>query len=52
MFEQANYLHQMTQLHLKLMIWYRSNRSINTADLNALLEDLKKDGKQCVFLIT
>lgn len=35
----------------ELMIWYRSNRSINTADLNAMLEDLKKEGKECVFLI-
>ena len=32
----------------ELLIWYRSNRSINTADLNVMLEDLKKEGKECV----
>ena len=35
----------------ELQIWYRSNRSINTADLNVMLEDLKKEGKECVLLI-
>lgn len=35
----------------QLLIWYRANRSINTADLNIMLEDLKKNGKECVFLI-
>ena len=35
----------------QLFIWYRSNRSISTADLNAMLEDLKKQGFECVFLV-
>lgn len=35
----------------ELQIWYRPNRSISTADLNVMLEDLKKDGKECVLLI-
>ena len=35
----------------EIMIWYRANRSINTADLNVMLEDLKKQGRECTFLI-
>ena len=35
----------------EIAIWYRSNRSINTNDLIGLLDDLEKDGKECVFLI-
>ena len=35
----------------EILIWYRPNRSISTADLNIMLEDLKKDGKECVFLV-
>ena len=50
MFEQAKLFTPNDPASPELMIWYRSNRSINTADLNALLEDLKKDGKQCVNL--
>jgi replicative DNA helicase len=35
----------------ELQIWYRSNRSITTSDLNGLLDDLEKEGKECVFLV-
>jgi replicative DNA helicase len=35
----------------ELVVWYRSTKSINTADMNAMLDDLEKDGKECVFLI-
>jgi hypothetical protein len=35
----------------ELIIWHRSTKSINTADMNALLDDLEKDGKECVFLV-
>lgn len=35
----------------ELRIWYRSNRSISTADLTIMLDDLKKEGSECVFLI-
>lgn len=35
----------------ELRIWYRSNKSINTADLNAMLDDLEKEGCECVFLV-
>lgn len=32
----------------ELLLWYRPNRSISTADLNIMLDDLRKDGKECV----
>ena len=32
----------------ELLIWYRANRSITTADLNIMLEELKEQGKECV----
>lgn len=35
----------------ELQIWYRPNRSISTTDLNGMLEDLKKENKECVLLI-
>ena len=35
----------------ELIIWHRSTKSINTADMNAMLDDLEKDGKECVFLV-
>ena len=35
----------------ELVIWHRSTKSINTADMNAMLDDLEKDGKECVFLV-
>ena len=35
----------------EIIIWYRPNKSINTADLNIMLEDLKKEGRECVLLI-
>lgn len=35
----------------EIVIWYRPNRSINTTDLNLMLEDLKKEGRECVFLV-
>jgi hypothetical protein len=35
----------------ELVIWYRANRSISTADLNIMLDDLKKEGKECVLLV-
>jgi len=34
----------------ELIIWHRNTKSINTADMNALLDDLEKDGKECVNL--
>ena len=51
MFEEAKIFTPNDPNAPELLIWYRSNRSINTADLNAMLEDLKKEGKECVFLI-
>jgi len=35
----------------ELVIWHRSTKSINTADMNTMLDDLEKDGKECVFLV-
>ena len=35
----------------EILIWYRSNRSISTSDLNVMLEDLKREGKYCAFLV-
>jgi replicative DNA helicase len=35
----------------ELVIWHRSTKSINTADMNSMLDDLEKDGKECVFLV-
>ena len=35
----------------ELQLWYRSNRSINAADIAGMLDDLEKQGKECVFLI-
>lgn len=35
----------------ELIIWHRSTKSINTADMNAMLDDLEKEGKECVFLV-
>jgi len=35
----------------ELVIWHRSTKSINTADMNAMLDDLEKDGRECVFLV-
>jgi len=35
----------------ELVIWHRSTKSISTADMNAMLDDLEKDGKECVFLV-
>lgn len=35
----------------ELQIWYRPNRSIDCGDIAAMLEDLKKDQKECVFLV-
>jgi len=35
----------------ELVIWHRSTKSINTADMNAMLDDLEKEGKECVFLV-
>jgi hypothetical protein len=34
----------------ELVIWHRSTKSINTADMNAMLDDLEKEGKECVNL--
>ena len=51
MFEQAGLFTPNNPNDPELLIWYRSNRSINTSDLNAMLEDLKKEGKECVFLV-
>jgi len=35
----------------ELLIWHRPTRSISTIDLTGMLDDLKKDGKYCVFLV-
>lgn len=35
----------------ELLLWYRSNRSINASDIAGMLDDLEKEGKECVFLI-
>jgi len=35
----------------ELRIWFRANRSINTSELNIMLEDLKKEGCECCFLV-
>jgi len=35
----------------ELVIWHRSTKSINTADMNSMLDDLEKEGKECVFLV-
>jgi hypothetical protein len=35
----------------ELVIWHRSTKSINTSDMSALLDELEKDGKECVFLV-
>lgn len=35
----------------ELQLWYRSNRSINANDIAAMLDDLEKNDKECVFLI-
>ena len=35
----------------ELLIWYRPNKSISTLDLMGMLDDLEKDGKQCVLLV-
>jgi len=35
----------------ELAIWHRSTKSISTADMNAMLDDLEKEGKECVFLV-
>lgn len=51
MLEQAGLFTPNDPNSPELLIWYRSNRSINTSDLNAMLEDLKKEGKECIFLI-
>jgi len=51
MFEEAGIFTPNSPIAPELLIWYRANRSINTADLAGMLEDLKKDGKQCVLLV-
>ena len=35
----------------ELLLWYRPNKSISTTELHAMLEDLEKEGKQCVLLV-
>lgn len=35
----------------EIVIWYRPNKSISTADLNNMLEDLKRNGQECCLLI-
>ena len=35
----------------EIVVWYRANRSISTADLNVMLDDLKKEGKECCILV-
>lgn len=50
-FEQAGLFTPNDPNSAELLIWYRPNRSINTADLNAMLEDLKTQGKECCFLV-
>ena len=35
----------------EILMWYRPNRSISTVDLNIMLEDLKKDGRECCLLV-
>lgn len=34
-----------------LVIWYRPNKSINTMDLDSMVDDLAAEGKECVMLI-
>lgn len=51
MFEKAGLFTPNNPNAPELQIWYRPNRSISTSDLNGMLDDLKKDGKECVFLI-
>ena len=51
MFEQAKIFTPNDPNSPEIVIWYRSDRSINTNDLIGLLDDLEKDGKECVFLI-
>ncbi len=35
----------------ELLLWYRPNKSISTTELHGMLEDLEKEGKQCVLLV-
>jgi replicative DNA helicase len=35
----------------ELVIWHRSTKTINTADMSQMLDDLEKEGKECVFLV-
>ena len=35
----------------ELVIMHRSTKSINTADMSTLMDDLEKEGKECVFLV-
>lgn len=51
MFEKAKMFTPNDPNSPEIVIWYRSDRSINTNDLIGLLDDLEKDGKECVFLI-
>lgn len=51
MLEQAGIFTPNDPYSPELLIWYRANRSINTADLENMLEDLKKENKQPVLLV-
>lgn len=51
MLEQAGLFTPNDPYSPEVVIWYRSNKSINTADLMGMLQDLEKEGKYCVFLV-
>ena len=51
MFETAGIFTPNDPSSAEIQIWYRPNRSISTADLNIMIEDLKKENKECVFLV-
>ena len=51
MLEKAGIFTPNNPLAPELQIWFRPNRSIDARDIAAMLEDLKKDGKECVFLV-
>lgn len=51
MLEEAKIFTPNDPTSAELMLMYRSNRSISCADIAGILDDLKKDGKECVLLV-
>lgn len=51
MLESAGIFNVNNPEKAELLIWHRANKSINTADMQVMIEDLAKEGKECVLLV-